>query len=298
MSLDRIYEIASRGMPGPAVADDEESFPHRSRDRAPPLPCSRDLLALLSPPSCRAPARPAYRTTIGPRIWVIRDVATIPSFDHLQDFERNAVLAHVRSPESDVEDPPSTEVDYVFEGALRIRDHEGLPGNAPPWGTLSSIDLATGELGWQVPLGDYPQMEAQGFGAENYGGPVVTAAGLIFIGATPDRKFRAYDVRDGEVLWEAELSAAGYATPAIYSVDGRQYVVIAAGGGRRGPPSGSEYVAFSLPKSVEARPRAGLGDRALLEASIVLTVLVDEGCDALGSAMESAETARRCPEGR
>ena len=109
--------------------------------------------------------------------------------------------------------------------------------------------MATGEIDWQVPFGDYPETEGLGFGAENYGGPVVTASGLIFIGATPDRKFRAYDVRDGEVLWEAELSAAGFATPAIYSVDGQQYVVIAAGGGRRGPPSGSEYVAFSLPKN-------------------------------------------------
>ena len=173
----------------------------------------------------------------------------MPSFDHLQDFERNAVLAHIRSPESEVEDPPSTEVDYVFGGALRVRDHEGLPGNSPPWGTLNSIDLATGEIDWQIPFGDYPETEGLGFGAENYGGPVVTASGLIFIGATPDRKFRAYDVRDGEVLWEAELSAAGFATPAMYGVDGQQYVVIAAGGGRRGPPSGSEYVAFSLPKS-------------------------------------------------
>ncbi|MBJ83668.1 MAG: hypothetical protein CL462_12275 [Acidimicrobiaceae bacterium] len=136
-----------------------------------------------------------------------------------------------------------------FWGALRVRDHEGLPGNSPPWGTLNSIDLATGEIDWQIPFGDYPETEGLGFGAENYGGPVVTASGLIFIGATPDRKFRAYDVRDGEVLWEAELSAAGFATPAMYSVDGQQYVVIAAGGGRRGPPSGSEYVAFSLPKS-------------------------------------------------
>lgn len=190
------------------------------------------------------------RLTRGQLARVMREGSgRMPSYDHLQDFERNAVLAHIRSPQSEEEDPPSTEVDYVFGGALRVRDHEGLPGNSPPWGTLSSIDLATGGIDWQVPLGDYPDTEGLGFGAENYGGPVVTASGLIFIGATPDRKFRAYDVRDGEVLWEAELSAAGYATPAIYSVDGQQYVVIAAGGGRRGPPSGSEYVAFRLPRS-------------------------------------------------
>ncbi len=171
------------------------------------------------------------------------------SFDHLQDFERNAVLAHIRSPESEAEDPPSTEVDYAFGGYLRVRDHEGLPGNTPPWGTLNSIDLATGEIDWQIPFGYYYDQEGLGYGAESYGGPVVTASGLIFIGATPDRKFRAFDVRDGEMLWEVELSAAGFATPAMYSVDGQQYVVIAAGGGRMGPPSGAEYVAFSLPRS-------------------------------------------------
>ena len=81
----------------------------------------------------------------------------------------------------------------------------------------------------------------------NYGGPVVTASGLIFIAATPDEKFRAYDTRNGEILWETKLSAAGYATPAVYSTGGKQYVVIAAGGGRTGGPSGGDYVAFSLP---------------------------------------------------
>ena len=98
-----------------------------------------------------------------------------------------------------------------------------------------------------MPFGDYPSHPGLGFGAVNYGGPVVTASGLIFIGATPDEMFRAYDTRSGEILWEAKLSAAGYATPAVYSVDGKQYVVIAAGGGRTGGPSGAEYIAFSLP---------------------------------------------------
>ena len=98
-----------------------------------------------------------------------------------------------------------------------------------------------------MPFGDYPDQEGSGYGAESYGGPVVTATGLIFIGATPDRKIRAYDVNDGKMLWQADLPAAGFATPAMYSVDGQQYVVIAAGGGRMGPPSGTEYIAFSLP---------------------------------------------------
>jgi len=190
------------------------------------------------------------RMTRGQLVSVMREGrGRMPSFEHLRDFERNAVLAHIRSPEEDPDqDPPSTEVDYVFAGYLRVRDHEGLPGNTPPWGTLNSIDLATGEIDWQVPFGDYPAQEGLGYGAESYGGPVVTASGLIFIGATPDMKFRAYDVRDGEMLWQADLPAAGFATPSMYSVDGQQYVVIAAGGGRMGPPSGTEYIAFSLPQ--------------------------------------------------
>ena len=171
----------------------------------------------------------------------------MPGFEHLNEIERTAALNHILSPESVAEDPPSTEVDYAFAGYLRVRDHEGLPGNTPPWGTLNSIDLATGEIDWQVPFGDYPDQEGSGYGAESYGGPVVTATGLIFIGATPDRKIRAYDVSDGKMLWQADLPAAGFATPAMYSVDGQQYVVIAAGGGRMGPPSGTEYIAFSLP---------------------------------------------------
>ena len=172
----------------------------------------------------------------------------MPSFDSLSQIERSAVIDFVRSPDLAANgDVSSTEIDYAFAGYLRVRDHEGLPGNTPPWGTLNSIDLATGEIDWQVNFGNYPSHPDLNYGAESYGGPVVTASGLIFIGATPDRKFRAYDTEDGSVLWETELPAAGFATPSMYSVEGKQYVVIAAGGGRMGPPSGSEYLAFRLP---------------------------------------------------
>ncbi len=126
-----------------------------------------------------------------------------------------------------------------------------MPGNSPPWGTLSSIDLATGHIAWQVPFGEYPGHEGLGYGSESYGGPLVTASGLIFIGATPDAKFHAYDARDGKLLWTGDLPAGGFATPAVYAVDGKQYVAIAGGGGRMGPPSSSQYVAFSLPASTE-----------------------------------------------
>jgi quinoprotein glucose dehydrogenase len=164
----------------------------------------------------------------------------------LDDAEMRGILRYIAALEP-VADEPSTELEYVLGGYVYLRDHENLPGNTPPWGTLNSIDLATGEIVWKVPFGNYLSHPDLGYGSVNYGGPVVTATGLIFIAATPDKKFRAYDSRDGSVLWEADLTAAGFSTPAVYSVNGKQFVVIAAGGGRMGPPSGSEYMAFSLP---------------------------------------------------
>ena len=130
-------------------------------------------------------------------------------------------------------------------------DHEGFPGIAPPWGTLNAIDLNKGEIRWTIPFGEYPALVAKGMkntGTDNYGGPVVTANGLLFIGAsTYDRKFRAYDKRSGALLWETELPASGNATPSLYMVNGKQYVVIAAGGGKNGAPSGGTFVAYALP---------------------------------------------------
>jgi quinoprotein glucose dehydrogenase len=117
---------------------------------------------------------------------------------------------------------------------------------------LNAIDLNTGKYLWRIPLGEYPALMAEGLkatGTENYGGPIVTAGGVVFIGATVfDRKFRAFDSGTGELLWETQLPFGGLATPATYSVEGRQFVVIAAAGGRdpKGPTGGS-YVAFSLP---------------------------------------------------
>ena len=133
----------------------------------------------------------------------------------------------------------------------RFLDPDGYPAISPPWGTLNAVNLDTGEIDWKVPLGEYPELAEQGVpptGTENYGGPVVTSGGLLFIGATaPDRKFRAFDKLTGEVLWEATLPAGGNATPAVYEVGGRQFVAIAAGGGKTGSPSGGSYVAFALP---------------------------------------------------
>ena len=170
----------------------------------------------------------------------------MPGKPDLDDAEMRGILRYIAALEP-VSDEPSTELEYVLGGYVYLRDHENLPGNTPPWGTLNSIDLATGEIVWKVPFGNYLSHPDLGYGSVNYGGPVVTATGLIFIAATLDKKFRAYDSRDGSVLWEADLTAAGFSTPAVYSVNGKQFVVIAAGGGRMGPPSGSEYMAFSLP---------------------------------------------------
>ena len=145
-----------------------------------------------------------------------------------------------------------TGVGYDFTGYRKFLDPDGYPAISPPWGTLSAIDLNTGNFLWQIPLGEYPTLAAQGMkntGSENYGGPVVTAGGLLFIGATVyDRKLRAFDASTGKLLWETTLPFAGIATPATYEVNGKQYVVIAASGGRdpKGPVGGS-YIAFALP---------------------------------------------------
>ncbi|MFZ0632698.1 MAG: PQQ-binding-like beta-propeller repeat protein [Acidobacteriaceae bacterium] len=141
---------------------------------------------------------------------------------------------------------------YAFTGYRKFLDPDGYPAIAPPWGTLSAIDLNTGKYLWQIPLGEYPALAAQGMsntGSENYGGPIVTAGGLVFIGATVyDREFRAFDSSTGKLLWKTQLPYAGIATPATYSVDGKQYVVIAASGGRDPKsPVGGMYIAFALP---------------------------------------------------
>jgi quinoprotein glucose dehydrogenase len=134
-------------------------------------------------------------------------------------------------------------------GYDRFIDKDGYPGIKPPWGTLNAVDLQTGKLIWKVPLGEYKELTKKGIpvtGTENYGGPLVTKGGLVFIAATKDEKIRAFDKRTGKVVWEAQLPAAGYATPASYEISGKQYLIIACGGGKIGSKSGDTYVAFSL----------------------------------------------------
>lgn len=140
---------------------------------------------------------------------------------------------------------------YLNDGYNRFLDPDGYPAVKPPWGTLNAINLNTGQLAWKIPLGEYPKLAAQGLtntGTENYGGPVVTAGGVIFIGATSyDKKFHVFDKKTGNLLWETTLPFAGNATPATYQLNGRQYVVIAAGGGKSKDQSGGTIVAFALP---------------------------------------------------
>lgn len=141
------------------------------------------------------------------------------------------------------------EVPYTMTGYNRFFDKNGYPGITPPWGTLNAVDLNSGKLLWKVTLGEYSELKAKGIpatGTENYGGPLVTKGGLVFIAATKDEKIRAFDKVTGKVVWEYPLPAAGYATPATYSVNGKQYVVIACGGGKIGSKSGDSYVAFAL----------------------------------------------------
>ena len=183
----------------------------------------------------------------------------MPSFARLGDNVLSAVRDYVyKGVNRDVHGKviPQFTMKYRFDGYVRFLDPQGYPAIQPPWGSLNAINLNTGEFAWKVPLGEYPELAAKGVpttGSDNYGGPVVTAGGLIFIAATSyDHKFRAFDKSTGKMLWETSLPAAGNATPATYEVNGRQYVVVAAGGGKsfadHDAPSASIYVAYALPQ--------------------------------------------------
>ncbi|MFZ1016207.1 MAG: c-type cytochrome [Terracidiphilus sp.] len=178
----------------------------------------------------------------------------MPPMPDLEDADLTALLDYLGV------HPPAAETDeaqgqdrFDFTGYRKFLDPDGYPAFQPPWGTLSAIDLTTGKYLWKIPLGEYPALAAQGMrntGSENYGGPIVTASGVLFIGATVyDRKFHAFDARTGKLLWEFELPFAGMATPSTYAIDGRQYVVTVASGGRDPKsPTGGSYIAFSLPR--------------------------------------------------
>jgi quinoprotein glucose dehydrogenase len=187
----------------------------------------------------------------------------MPSFPNLRDDHLNSLIQFLTGEaETNPADPDKdaiyssaadgTIMKYEVTGSRDFVDSEGYPAITPPWGTLSAIDLNTGRYLWKIPFGEYPELVAKGMsntGSENYGGPTVTAGNLLFIGATVyDKKFRAFDSTTGKLLWETVLPFAGVATPVTYMVDGKQYVVIATGGGKDPKArSGSTYIAFALP---------------------------------------------------
>ena len=185
----------------------------------------------------------------------------MPGFPNLYEDQLNALVDFLltgENKETTSPEPRSAAMKYRLTGYRRFLDPDGYPAIAPPWGTLNAINLNTGEYVWKINLGEYPELAAKGMtntGSENYGGPIVTAGGLLFIGATNyDRKFRAFDKSTGELLWQTTLPFAGNATPITYSIGGKQYVAIAAGGGKD-PKSGSGgvYVAFALPNASKSR---------------------------------------------
>lgn len=185
----------------------------------------------------------------------------MPAFGKFSEQEMQALVAFLFGEETEQPEIPkelglgksaqaNAEVSYLINSFSKFLDNNDFPAIKPPWGTLNAIDLNTGEYVWKIPYGAYPELMAKGLpqtGAESYGGPVVTASGLLFIAGTKDGKFRAYDKNNGKLLWETQLPAAAFATPSTYEVNGKQYVVVACGGTKLGARGGDSYVAFALP---------------------------------------------------
>ncbi len=184
----------------------------------------------------------------------------MPAFNRLSESEKSAIASFIldnKSAQKKPFIPPVKKIDsadimpYRMTGYFKFLSPEGLPAISPPWGTLNAIDLNKGEIKWQIPLGEYPELKAKGIpptGTENYGGPVVTAGGLVFIGAARDGMLRAFNKFTGKLLWEYQLPAPAFATPSVYEWNGRQYLVIACGGGKLGTLAGDQYLAFTLPE--------------------------------------------------
>lgn len=193
-----------------------------------------------------------------PRSYISRVITggkgMMPGFASISESEKQALLAFLAGEEKS-EATPVTEnkkkpfVPYKFDGYKKFLDSEGMPAISPPWGTLTAIDLNTGQKLWQEVLGETKMYKEKGIektGTENYGGPLITAGGVLFIAATKDEKFRAYEMKTGKLIWETTLPASGFATPSTYQVNGKQYVVIACGGTKLGSKKGDSYVAFTL----------------------------------------------------
>lgn len=257
-----LYALAENPKPGAAVSgkdlyNTECASCHRDdRTGAPPaIPSLVDISKRMTVAEVRAV--------------VFYGSGRMPGFPTLPPDHTNAIVSYVRDGvESSVPIPANAkpvpwDTQYRFTGHHKFLDIDGYPAITPPWGTLNAIDMNTGEYAWKIPLGEYPELVAKGMpntGSENYGGPIVTAGGLVFIAATNyDKKFRAFDKKTGKLVWETTLPFTGNATPATYEISGRQYIVIAtSGAGRapaqrntRPPQAGGRYIAFALPESAK-----------------------------------------------
>jgi quinoprotein glucose dehydrogenase len=188
----------------------------------------------------------------------------MPAFSQLSDRELDELAAYVKNPPSDVPIGTPSASRYTLDGYILFNDAQGFPGIAPPWGSLYAINLVTGKILWKVPLGEYPELAAKGIhntGSMNYGGAVATSGGIVFVAGTPDAKMRAFATHSGQQLWEYQLPTAGYATPSVYMVNGREYVAIAAGGGgKNATKSGDSIIAFALPEGQETRGASSTRD--------------------------------------
>ncbi|MES2797151.1 MAG: PQQ-binding-like beta-propeller repeat protein [Bacteroidota bacterium] len=177
----------------------------------------------------------------------------MPAFTQLKKAETKAIIAFLFGENTQIKAENQSKLSrspYLSTGYNRWYDSNGYPISRPPWGTLTAINMNTGKRQWQIPLGEYPELTTKGIpitGTDNYGGAAVTAGGLLFIAATKDQQFRAIDRQTGKVLWQYSLPAAGYASPSVYAVNGKQYVVIASGGGKLKTKSSDRYLAFALP---------------------------------------------------
>jgi quinoprotein glucose dehydrogenase len=179
---------------------------------------------------------------------IIRYVTAMPIVDRTASSTRE-MQASAGTPAGSTRRPH--DVPYKFSGYKKFLDPDGYPAVSTPWGTLNAIDLKTGKYLWKIPFGEYPELTAKGIpitGSENYGGPVITAGGVLFIGATEhDQKLHAYEASSGKLLWEGTLPFSVVSTPATYMEKGRQFVVVGAGGGKDIPEHrGGIYVAFTL----------------------------------------------------
>lgn len=182
----------------------------------------------------------------------------MPAFAWLAEYQVEDLAAYLFELEEkklELQDQQVSDPDkpkkYTNTGYIRFKDHEGYPAISPPWGTLSAIDIENARIKWQIPFGEHQELSKRGLpvtGTENYGGPAITSNGLLFIAASQDEHFRVFDQEDGTLLYQSKLPAAGYATPSIYTVNGKQFVVVACGGGKLGTRSGDYYVAFALPE--------------------------------------------------